>query len=383
MDSQNAARSQAAKNKINSLLFDAVIRGSASEVSLRLSQGGDPTLFVNTKALALDPSRFTKRHDSKNALMIAASQGHADIVSLLIPLCDVAAVDVSGRTAMVIAGEHGHPNCLALLIPPSPPFLDYMQRDALMIVCGSHKARSTAGHLACIDLLIPLTDFSRVDGRGNCALNLAMRSRGQGRVAAILPFSDPLRVNSRGLNVLLTSLHWQTLTAENILTLLSSIPVADFSSVDGLGRDALFLAAAIGISGPAIEILLRNPVPRSYMPTMTPLMAAAANGQLATTMQLATAISPRLVDVHGCDALMLAIENGKISTALFLAPLSDLSLLDIFGLSARDKAMAKPSDKGASIVEAIDKLLAVSDERLALEAHLPTPARRPPSARRM
>lgn len=384
MDTPTPPRPQAVQNKLNSLLFDAVIRGSERDVSLRLSQGADPSLFANPKAHALEPNRFsTPQYGFKNALMIAASQGRADIVSLLLPFCDVAAVDSSGRTAMVIAGAHGHPNCLALLLPLSPPFLDRIQRDAMMAVCESHENRKTAGYLACIDLLIPHTDFSRQDARGHCVLSMAMKSRHKGLVAALLPFSDPLRIDCRGESVLFKAFHLQSLSSDNIPELLPAIPAASLSSVDRAGRDPLFMAAALGICGPALEVLLRNPGPRTYMPSMTPLMAAAANGHLAATKQLATAISPRLVDVHGCDALMLAIERGMTSTALFLAPLSDLGLRDIFGLSARDKAMAKPADKGAPIVEAIDKILAIVEERLILEAHLPPPVHRPSSARRM
>lgn len=355
-----------AQAKLNSLLFDAVIRGDSEHVSMRLSQGADPKLFANPRVHALDPTRFSQKAPL-NALMIAAQGGCADIVSLLIPASDPSAVDGEGRTALLLAAFHGRPDCVALLIPVSDPsWTDCDGRDSLMLSCMARCSSPNAA-AACISLLAPLCDFTRMDRRGKTALEIAAASRHVGAVDALLSASDLAGCRDRCSAALFSAL----LSRSPRTQAPSLIPLSDPSFRDAQGRDALFLAAAAGLFGPALDALLASPGPRSYMPSRTPLMAAAAKGALPTVEQLALAIDPRLVDSHGCDALMLAVEHGQQSAALALIPLSDLGQRDIFGLGARDKALAKPAEWREPVLAAIDAILAIAEERQALSDLLP------------
>ena len=88
--------------KMTAALLDAAIKGNAEEIrSVLASPGADPN--------AMGP-------DDETPLMLAAEEGHADIVSLLLAAgADPLRTTTSGETAAMLAETYGHPDVVALL----------------------------------------------------------------------------------------------------------------------------------------------------------------------------------------------------------------------------------------------------------------------------
>ena len=106
-------------------LFTSTLNGDLEGLSRILAQGADP------------------RHNNSLPICLAAENGHAECVKLLIPLSDPKSRD---SMALVLAATSGHAECVRLLIPVSDPEAN-----------ASNALRWAAinGHAECVKLLIP------------------------------------------------------------------------------------------------------------------------------------------------------------------------------------------------------------------------------------
>jgi hypothetical protein len=91
------------------------------------------------------------------ALFLAAGEGHAACVELLLPLSDARAKNDSGETALMRAAANGHAECVRLLLPVSDPLaVDRgFGRSALFFAMAS----DAPGALDCFELLAPVSDL--------------------------------------------------------------------------------------------------------------------------------------------------------------------------------------------------------------------------------
>ena len=97
--------------------------------------------------LALVAKPCSKQHRSAgHALVLAASNGHAKCVELLIPATNPKA---DSSSALREAAASGHSECVKLLIPVSDP------KAGCSIAL---RETAASGHAECVELLIPVSD---------------------------------------------------------------------------------------------------------------------------------------------------------------------------------------------------------------------------------
>ncbi|MBP0029761.1 ankyrin repeat domain-containing protein [Roseofilum sp. Guam] len=168
---------------LDEILLKAAVAGAVDAARSAIEQGAD----VNTR----DPRRDTR---NKTPLMLAAREGHVDMVNLLLSaganpnLDDLAGGEVpfyfsgsyhtdflkqhgyqAGRTALMLAVEASHLNVIEALLAAKP---DLNQQDglnvtALMIACEK-------GHLDIVQRLLAEGADINVQAKGVSALNIAV-----------------------------------------------------------------------------------------------------------------------------------------------------------------------------------------------------------------
>jgi ankyrin repeat protein len=130
------------------------------------SQGRDAFLLAaaagRADLLALllpvsDP-KAKKQPFGESALSLAALAGAADCVALLVPLSDTRSANIVGATALMHAASGGHADCVELLLPMSNP-------DAQDKICGENALTHAIkcgrrGALGCFALLAPVSTLN-------------------------------------------------------------------------------------------------------------------------------------------------------------------------------------------------------------------------------
>ena len=104
-----------ARNNEHDALFAAVEAGDSATLGRMLEEGADPSWRIWRE-------RSGNRGASRSMptpLILAASLGHAECVSILLPFSEVDAVSFGGETALHAATRGGHLECMRLLIPAS------------------------------------------------------------------------------------------------------------------------------------------------------------------------------------------------------------------------------------------------------------------------
>ncbi|TNJ28401.1 Ankyrin repeat protein 1 [Giardia muris] len=117
---------------------------------------------------------------SGTALMLAAWNGHADCVRLLVGLEAGMATDKYMNTALLAAATAGHPDCVSILMEYEAKKTDSGGRTALMKAVNE-------GNIGCAELLGP-REAGVTDTRNICALDHAVRSDSAAMVRLILEF---------------------------------------------------------------------------------------------------------------------------------------------------------------------------------------------------
>lgn len=95
-------------------------------------------------------------------------------------------------TALMIAAKNGAAEALAIILPLSDPLALSRKGESALIIAAK------AGHGACVRALLPVSDAAACDHRGTWALLGAVWSRDLDSVMALLPHSDPLKVGVDG-----------------------------------------------------------------------------------------------------------------------------------------------------------------------------------------
>ena len=110
--------------KLNDALVDSAAAGNLGEMSNLLGQGADP------------------KAELARALRLAAKNGHAECVALLLPISDPKALN---SHALCLASFNGHAECVDLLLP-------FSDSEAAMPVALSWAAEN--GHAECVKRLL-------------------------------------------------------------------------------------------------------------------------------------------------------------------------------------------------------------------------------------
>ena len=152
--------------ELNDALVDSAAAGNLGEMSNLLGQGADP-LFCDSRALVL-----------------AAREGHAECVKLLIPISDPEATE---SLALALAARRGHVECVKLLIPVSNP----KANDSSALLQAAYHGRSD-----CVELLIPVSNPEAKDSE---ALAMAAEAGRLECVRLLIPFSNPNAQSSDAL----------------------------------------------------------------------------------------------------------------------------------------------------------------------------------------
>ena len=84
-------------------LFDAVLAGDRESLESQLAEGADPNPFDD---------------ENRTPLMLAARQGRADLVRLLLKAgADPQLTDAIGESGFIMAAAHGHAEVCQVLLP--------------------------------------------------------------------------------------------------------------------------------------------------------------------------------------------------------------------------------------------------------------------------
>lgn len=98
--------------------------------------------------------RFLNSHPSKsdiqNMIYVAAGNGRAACVKMMLPVSLVAGSQIKHTNALKIAARKGHAQCVELLIPVSNPL-----SDSSAALCAAIES----GDQSCIDMLFPVSDL--------------------------------------------------------------------------------------------------------------------------------------------------------------------------------------------------------------------------------
>lgn len=154
------------------------------------------------------PKNTYKKHGGETPLLMAAANGHAECMKLLLQdaRVDVNRQDRDGETALYMAAANGHASCVRLLLSapgvdvnmarmdgnmPLPDdfsktacgFLDAMYKNVYTItLCHPGftplMAAAANDHLGCLNLLLSdkRVDVNKCDVHGNTALSLAKKN---------------------------------------------------------------------------------------------------------------------------------------------------------------------------------------------------------------
>ena len=315
------------------------------------------------------------------ALMLAASQGHDDVVFLLAKGMEAQAIHcqtMQGDSALTLAAAAGHADVVALLLSKGA---QQSHKD------GSLASAAEAGQVAMIRLLVAHgANVHQADDQGNTALHHATA---QGHLLAIVALmeanADIDQVNPRGDSALIIAArHGYNDVVDYLLDKGAQVGLRNYDNQDALGialmadnlpvAKRLYLAAAWDPSS--------SQAPASSTPSATltkhetaepALVDAAGAGNLAHVEALLTkgadidaademgwtalhnaawrghdAVVKRLLlsgadmnraDRNGATALMLASSAGELASVQALIDAgADLARRDAMGKTAADKA---------------------------------------------
>ena len=153
---------------------------------------------------------------------------------LLQPQCTPGSKDNAGMTALMWAARRRDVACLNLLLPVS----NALTRDARGCTALIHAA--CKGHEACVRLLLPVSDALAVDKDGWTALTQAAACGKTSCVQTLLPVSDVLAKVSGITALMFAAQHGSQSCVEALL------PLSDALAQDNKGKTASIQAREIG-----------------------------------------------------------------------------------------------------------------------------------------
>lgn len=352
-----AALSTSNVERLQELFFQAIEYSETSLAKKFLRQGACPRRLLGKKI-----DLFKRGHDSaQTPLMIAAVSPSQEMIQLLAPLSNLAAVDSYGRTALLTHLQSTKIKSLedldamrALFSPEVARIADHAGITPLMAVTANINAWSGA-----IDILGPASDWMALDAQGNNVLAAKL-----GRIS-LAPY--PLAI-------------WDA----------HPDPAWLASSSNHAGETIAHLAASRGFEGFLATIAPHVDFAATTLSGMTPFLSSGYargrfRGSASTVKTLAFWSDSKAVDFNGCDTLMLAIETAQVEDAYFLALVQellgrvDLDARDFLGESSFDKALCRQFSGTAAAIRARMDIFEERDE-LARAAQ-PSLARARPATR--
>lgn len=310
------------RQKLQSLLQDAILADDRPLIRKRLAQGADP-------------ASFTCDERGLTALMDAAVIGNPHVIEMFLPLCDIDAISADGESALCLFMDrlscinNSNPpqswlKSLRQLCPKSPATRHACSPLSRAALCWDPSAPDIN---IVISELAPFSDFSMtgIYEATPCSIALRRPCVSRGAIALAIFRADPLNAIGESMRPELYELIHSAADSNQVEFLKAVVPMAPMDFRNALGRTP-FLAAAAATSFEAMELLV------------------------------AMGCDPGAIDNEGCDALMLAIENGgrnmDFKRLIALIPASNLFYRDNLHESALDKARDRAMDGLAEIIEA-------------------------------
>lgn len=181
------------------------------------------------------PLEFDDGDPWATPLMLAAGNGRADCVAILLPLSDPLVVDQDGFSALMLAAAKGHADCISLLLPVSNPLATSSHgRDALMIAAGLPGPEA----LDCCKALLPASNPLASNYQEKTALIFAAQAQSLQVVELLAPVSNPRHASASGETALLAAAAGRSV---DIVAALA--PLSDCFALDANGHDAIAVAA--------------------------------------------------------------------------------------------------------------------------------------------
>jgi ankyrin repeat protein len=202
-------------------------RADPNEAMITAAKAGDIDGLRRALAAGADPMGATRM--SRTALMVAASEGRAECVELLLPWSDAEAKSHWGGTALMRAAEHGHIECVRILMRAAGvDATDEEGKTALMLA-------AFAGHAECVQSLLASANPKATNDAGDDALMCAAAGRQARCVRALMAVCDAKAKNKKGRTALMIAVeHWQP--GSSIVDLL--LGASDLMARDNEGRSA-------------------------------------------------------------------------------------------------------------------------------------------------
>ena len=286
----------------------------------------------------------------------AFKKGQWDLFDWLVPLSDVDATTASGYSLLDLAADAGASRVAALLLangatadrPGRPEGFP----SALLFAANGQEP----GHVACVEMLLPLSDLAAVDSSKSTALHRAAQSgapknvelllaagaradardtmgrtplsrailsenESLAKVGLLLPASDAKNTDDRGMAPL--ALAARRRDSDAVERLRALLPLGDLDAVDDRGESALHDAAEFG-PAESVKLLIAAGANAKIASksAITPLMGAARSKKNA--LEKVRALLPksavRARFKEKCGAMHVAIASEKWDVALELAP---------------------------------------------------------------
>lgn len=181
------------------------------------------------------PMEFEDGDNFATPLMLAATNGRAECLKILLPLSDPFAVDHDHFSALMLAAAGSHPDCVEILLPASNPAHQSTHgRDALMIAA----ARAANGSLECCKLLLPGNNPLAASIDGRTALMMAAEHGNFQVVSLLAPLSNVRHASRTGMTALM-----EAACANSLESVEALAPLSDCFAIDAYGFDAIAHAA--------------------------------------------------------------------------------------------------------------------------------------------
>lgn len=247
----------------------------------------------------------------QESLFQAAWSGDADgVAKALGNGASADCLDLAGNTALIYAATNGHANCVSLLlqqIPSNPDVRGLNGETALMVAIHGRQA-------ACVDLLIPASSTKVRDDLGRNALDIsAMTGFTVFARQLINQGADPKAQNDDGITALSHAAYSGNSDCVQLL-----LPSSDPNVRDSNGTNALMFAAMGGHADCVHLLLSASDHAACDNEGRNALMWAAYKGNEDCVRLLMSVSDLNALDEDRRDARAIASENGHHNIAAMI-----------------------------------------------------------------
>lgn len=221
--------------EIDAALFGAAERGDAAAVQSALDQDAWPK---------------AKDYQGDTALMLAAGASCSEsCLAILLPISDPNALNTAGESALMRAASAGFARGVEMLMPVS----DQTLRGPL----GQSALRCAvmSGSLPCVELLAAGAGPRPKGDQTATPLMAAAQAGRHDMIKALLPFEDPLEIDSVGRTALMWAVGGQAQISAKIISIGLLLPVSEASAMDLDGLDAVDWGRRAGLPPELLEAI--------------------------------------------------------------------------------------------------------------------------------